>query len=728
MRPRRFLAAALVIAAASVTALAAGSSLASSAATTEFKGRFVCGDRPLAEARIELLGAPRSSGSSGGGGIWGWIAPLDSHPSYTVRGTTYAGSQGEWSFKVPRTKSVNYYLRAVLDDGRGTVVTDYPSTDPVAATPGSGGTNFDDVAVQDYHTQSYPGHECKLWLALKDANASYAQLTGKRPPYGDVVAEYDAPNRGTPYAAYTTIVWPRDYPVADGAGVRHEFWHTIRNASLGSEEAFLDEVSQHDFRVRGSVCARTTPQYAFHEGWAEFWAHDLWPTPACSGIRADDPAVEGNVAWALTRLARNCAAASPRRMVEVMLARGRSIHSLADFEKELRIDATACEGRPLDPHSVPRVKASPPVSDELWVHDLRAALTSVRQRATNLSALLPGADRAAVKARCAVTPCLEAIARKLAPALIRGQLAQARAAAATFQNALSIDAQGELRGHPTKTFVDRIRTTPRSLAQRLATIGIDSVTEALTDARPLATRDHSPGSRLVLGVIRSQRAALVHARQRGTGLVIGPLGWFEWFGDPKKRRTTTTPTVYRFEASFDGLREGTITNQTARDGVVFGSARALGFPGKLPLYVCDTGPRAFLDWAETYACGLGGTPFHYTGTLARLSFPARSVFVLVGATSAVPGGIPVELDGFDAAGTLVLQTARLVGVSSLGDRAGLTGRLSLTPPITAHAIRFIALYVNSAIATVPITPTPVPWLEEPRIMFDELVYRQKPAP
>lgn len=728
MRMNALLAAAVTIAA--LVAALASSSSASTSATTQFKGRFVCGDRPLAQARIELLGAPKDSGSSGGG-IWGWIAPLDSHPNYTVRGTAYADEQGNWSFTVPRTKSVNYYLRAVLDDGRGTVVTAYPSTDPIAATPGSGGTNFDDVSLQDYHTQAYPGHECELWLALEDVARSYAELTGKRPPYGDLVAEYGAPNSGSPYSAYTTIVWPRDYPVGDGAGVRHEFWHTVRNASLGSEPAFLDEVSQFDFRSHTSPCRRTTAQYAFHEGWAEFWARDFSPAPGCRGIQPDDPEVEGDVAWSLTKLAHNCSTVTPKRMVEVMLARGSKIHSLADFVKELGVGSAACQGRPLDPRTVPRTKAAPPVSGDRWVRDLQAALTSVRQRATNLGALLPGADRAAVKARCPSPPCLEAIGRKLAPALIRGQIAQARAAAAVLQKTLSIDAQGELRRHATQTFVDRIRITPRGLARRLAAIGIDSVSKALARVEPLAARDHSAGSRSVLGVLRTQRQALVHAQRRGAGLVIGPLGWFEWFNEPTKRKTkTVAPTTYTFALDASGLPWGEqITSQTARDGMVFGGARALGFPGKLPSYVCDAGVVMRFYDVETYACGPGGASFHYTGTLARLSFAGRSVEVTVGATAITRGGIPVELDAFDAAGSLVTRTATLVG-ADYTTRSDQTRTLSLVPPITSHAIRFVALYVNSAIETTTADPSagnsePPAWFEDPRIQIESFVYRQK---
>jgi hypothetical protein len=725
MRLLRLLAASVFITSALLAVTGATASIASSAATTEFKGRFTCGDRPLAEARIELLGAPRPSSS---GGIFGFIAPLEDHVTSTVKGTAYAGSQGEWSFTVPRTKSVNYYLRAVLDDGRGTIVTEYPSADAAYATPGSGGTNFDDVAVQDYHTQEYPNDECKLWLALKDSVQSYTRLMGKRPPYGDVVAAYGAPNRGVPFAAYTTIVWPHGYVVGSGARARHEFWHTIRNASLGSEDAFLDEVSQQDFRLNSKPCARTTAQYAFHEGWAEFWGRDFWPAPDCFGGKPDDFTVEGNVAWRLTRLALNCSAATPRRMVEVLLAHGPSIHSLADFEKKLGVSATACQGQ-LDPRSVPREKDAPAVTDDRWAHDLRSALTSVRKRATTLAALLPGADRAAIRARCGVPPCPEAIGRKLAPALIRGQLAQARAAAATLQKQLSLDAQAELRGHPSQTFVDRIRTMPEGLARRLTAIGLDSVTKALADVQPLARRDHSTAARSILGVVRSQRESLVRAQRRSAGFVVGPLGWSGWLGSGPKPNTRTATTAYTVEVGLDNLPSGTILGQTAKDGIVFGGARSLGFPGKLPAYVCELGFEASPFGARTYACGGSGSTFHYSGTLARLTTGARSVAVTVSATYLVPGGIPVELDGFDAAGNIVTGDAVLVGSSTATSGAGLVPkRLALTPPLTSHPIKFIALYVNSAIQTVPRGSATAVSREEPRIAFDRLVYEPKVKP
>jgi hypothetical protein len=730
-----------VAAAALVPVIAPEPSSARGTDTTTFKGRFVCGDEPLAGAQVELLGEPRVHSS---------LLGTDFRVGFTVRGTRYANSDGAWSFTVPRTEDTNYYVQVSLDDGRGTIVTHYPNTSATAVVPGSGGTNFNDVPVQDYHSQAYPGEECGLWLELKNAYGDYARLMGKRPPYGPILAQYDAPNRGTPYAAYTTIVWPKGYPTG-GQRVRHEFAHTIRNASLGSEDAFLDEVSQEDFRVRkfDASCTRTTPQYAFHEGWAEFWAGDFLPAPNCRGVKPDDPSVEGDVAWTLTRLEHNCTAASRKRMVEVLLAQGKTIHSLADFVRALGVGSASCLGAPLDPTAVARSQARPPVSDELWMRDLKAGLTSVRKRQSVLGKLLPGADRAAATARCPNPPCLDAIARKLAPSLIRGQVAAAHAAASTLQTALTIDATS-LRGKPTRKFLDSVTLTPPTLAKRMAKIGVDSIGKALAAARPLATRDHSSPTRSVLAVFRSQRSALLHVADSGAGVhayhrAVQPgcvsassdplvaafaaafgIGCYPGWSEAQKK-TSTVPTVYSHEVTFDRFPDGTvITTQPASRGAVFGSAGALGFHGTLPKYVCPGGPTVSSGrWATTPVCSASdiGVGFSYTGTLAKLRFPARSVFATVGATQAIPGGLAAELDGFDAAGAVVARTAVLVGSSTNGQKAIPDDyeKLTLTPSLHVHAIVFVALYVNHPVSSVGLDSKPpqlamaiLSWIEKPR--------------
>jgi hypothetical protein len=686
---KRLLVAVAVATAALVPGLSAASSFASAADTTTFKGRFVCGDWPLAGARVELTGEPREYPILFGifGSAKGYVgAPI----------TARAGSDGEWSFTVPRTSDTNYFVRVVLDDERGTAVTDYPS--PAPASSRTEGTNFNDRTLHDYHTQSYAGPECVLWLALRDGYQDYIKLMAKRPPYGDLVAEYGAPNDGAPYTAYTTIVWPSGYPVNDAAA-RHEFAHTIRNASLGSEARFLDEVSQADFRQPHRPCRQTTTQYAFHEGWAEFWAGDFDPAPLCHGDEeTHDPATEGAVGWELTRLERTCAAASRRRMVQVLLDHGPAIHSLADFVRALGVGTTACAGTQLKPGDVPRSRVSPPVSDELWQRDIRAGLTSVRHRESALGALLPGADRAAVSARCPNPPCTEAIGHKVTPDLIRGQLAQARLVASTLSAQLSPKAKAELVKPPTRSFLDRVTTAPRTLARGLAKIGLDSIDKALAAARPLATHDRSPATRSLLSGLAFQRTELAQAARSGVGLPASAI--------PGAATPTTHAAPTRHVVTFDGLGEGSIVTSTG--GVTFGSAASLKFRGKAPVYVCPAAPTVTHGAALAPACNVPASGFVYAGTMARLASPARTVTARVGATQAVPGGIPVEIDGFDAGGNLVGRTAVLVGSSTNGQGAGPAMRLTLALPRRARPATFIAIYVNSAISSPA------------RLVFDDL--------
>ena len=92
----------------------------------------------------------------------------------------------------------------------------------------------------------------------------------------------------------------------------------------------------------------------------------------------------------------------------------------------------------------------------------------------------------------------------------------------------------------------------------------------------------------------------------------------------------------------------------------------------------------------------------------------------VAATAVTPGGIPVELDGFDADGKLVTGNAVLVGAAYLKYPAG-QRLLTLAPSLHSHAIAFVALYVNNPISSFGLDspPPPLPsfslsWEEKPR--------------
>jgi hypothetical protein len=263
----------------------------------------------------------------------------------------------------------------------------------------------------------------------------------------------------------------------------------------------------------------------------------------------------------------------------------------------------------------------------------------------------------------------------------------------------------------TRRFLATLTRAPLALATTMSRIGVDSLDQALRDARPLATRDHSATTVSILGFFRSQRASLVHPAPTG-GHHFYPDSWGFW-GCPcwseTWKKTSTTPAVNSYEINFE------FTNRE-RSVISFGAPAALGFHGVLPKYVCPAAPRS----ADVPTVGLGpadaqptwgvaptcdardaGADFHYSGMLAKLQFPARSVWTDVGANRAIPGGLAVQFDGFDANGALVVTTAVLVASSTNGDHAWTDHRLTLAPPLhTSRPIVFVALYVNHALSSV----------------------------
>jgi len=249
----------LALAAFAAAPLASGAR-SRTAATTTFKGRFVCdyGGRqvPLTWAQVQLVALGRET-------IYG-----DPY-FHTTASPAVAGTDGEWSFTVPQDANESYRIQIAFT-GAGVTVEDYPAHTPVSWETDS---NYNDRPVQDYGTQVVPTAACGVWAALKDARRDYIRLLGGPPPYGDLTVQYGGATLGWPFTAYTTIVWPTDYP-ATNVEARHEFAHTIRNATM-PEWKFLQDTHDSDFRTRTSPCRRTTDRYAFHEGWAESWAGDF---------------------------------------------------------------------------------------------------------------------------------------------------------------------------------------------------------------------------------------------------------------------------------------------------------------------------------------------------------------------------------------------------------------------------------------------------------------------
>jgi hypothetical protein len=650
--------------------------------TTTYKGRFVCdyGGKQvsLAWARVRLIPLGRET-------IYG-DPYFDTYVPPAV-----AGTDGEWSFSVAQDSNESYEIEIGLT-GAGVTVEDYFARQPVSWRTDS---NYNDRPVHDYGTQVVPTAACGVWAALRDARRDYARLIGSPPPYGDLTVQYGGPNLGSPYTAYTTIVWPNDYS-ATNAEARHEFAHTIRNATM-PEWKFLQDAHDADFRTRSSPCRRTSDRYAFHEGWAEFWAGDFAPAPLCgSGGVVSDSATEGSVAWTLTRLEHSCGAYSRRRTVQTLLDRGSTIHTLDDLTAALG----RCQAAPLAPGSVPRYSVPKPTADK-WSHDVQASINRQRGQITTLTKLLPGLDRSARAATCTHPPCTDAITSRIAPILARGQLAQARLVASS-QQTISTKAAVDLRRPPSRNTIDLVTKVPTTLVKRTAAIGVTTMTKALAAAAPLARGDRSPSTQALLATLTRFRTGYLRSTRTGAALPAGA---------PNGTAPPTTETAgAQHHVAFDGLPSGvTITTQTSDAGVTFGAPSAIQFHGRPPIYVCPSGPIAEHNALVAPACpSPGGVT--YFGTMAYFGKAATTASLRVGATVPIPGGLPVVLEAFDAAGELITGNAVLAGSLSNGQPAGPVVPLGVKAPNPARRISFIAIYVNTQVH------------DDTKLVFDDLVF------
>jgi hypothetical protein len=683
---------------------------ASTGQVTVFTGRFVCdvgGEQlPLVGSTVslDLVGHAGSSGFLGLGGT----GDVFGAPG-VANGLT--GPDGEFHLEVPFLSDSNqdYAVRLALDGPGRVVVRDWPSSAPASF---STGTNENDVPVQDYHTQVFPGDECRVWLAFDAARANYQAITGKGSPEIDV--NYDGPNSGDPWTDYLTVQWPRGYAAdsfdAQKVAALHEFAHVIRNFGFGSAQRAAAELAGFDFMQRRNPCAQTGPRLAFYDGWAEFWAGDYAPAPSCPGVAETDQSVEGMVAWRLVRMERICTADSRGKMDEILAFEGRSVHSLQDFAALL----PPCEPGLVNPSQISSTRHAPQVAPDRYANDLQSLREDAGSEVARIDAQLTDAQRPAANAKCPPTPCTKAIAARIAPAILAGELAQEHAVLHTLDAGVNPATVHRLGA----SFLENVLTTPTALTRTIAAIGATSLSNALAAAQPFLLADHSAASEALIAAVKRARSIdtlLTH----GIPLTRNDASFTSALYDlllptlNKVRQAQRPQATHRLThnlLNFGGLATGAvITSQVP--GATFGSAQALHFPGTAPAHACAAAPTAqHAGPALAPACPDPNLTGYVTaGLLARLASPAENVSVRVGATQTLPGGFPVELDGFDAAGKLVSQDGALVGGSSYTQGTGLATTLMIGAD-HARTIVFVAVFVNSY------------WRQGPDLIFDDLGY------
>jgi hypothetical protein len=298
------------------------------AATMVLQGRFVCSDGgSLAGARVELLQ------------IYSRLLP-EVPPNVRVAVATHADGNGGWRFRVSGSES-NWRVRAVL-----------VNSDVGVKDFGIPWHNYADTLrtqnnrpLADYGTQVVRGAECRLWRAFKAAADGYRRDTGGGHPAGAITVFENAPTAGVPFSPYTDVFWPAGYPTIKNIGTtaqpvirsvaQHEFAHTVRHALDGDRAHFLFDSARFWYARShsGSSCRRTNHGFAFNEGWAEYWADEVRPTPCPNN--PTDFSIERNVAFELKRLDIRCQGVDRGRMVAVLAQNPGRIHSMSDFSNAL---------------------------------------------------------------------------------------------------------------------------------------------------------------------------------------------------------------------------------------------------------------------------------------------------------------------------------------------------------------------------------------------------------
>jgi hypothetical protein len=335
---------------------------------------------------------------------------------------------------------------------------------------------------------------------------------------------------------------------------------------------------------------------------------------------------------------------------------------------------------------------------------VQAEINAAQRLEGLLSVQIPAARRAAAHSGCPQFPCTTALEHIAAPALLAGQLAQARLLASTLSAQVSPRALRALHARPTLAFLKDVSGTPSALARQLGRIGARSVEQSLAAGSAIIHGDHSLATRRLVGLLRSQLTIFTQAGRRGVGLPLASL-----IGGAASRRTHRAPTEQLVR--FGGFPDGTsITTQTAAAGASFGSPQALGFAAAPPVHVCSGGPTVKSGVAVAPDCLSSVSGLRDTGLLARLTLPARAVSVSIGTSQAQPGGFAADIRGFDASGNVVAQNAVLVGSSTNGQAAGPVQSVKAQVFGSIRSIAYIALYFDGSFPPGP------------RLVFDNLAY------
>lgn len=191
--------------------------------------------------------------------------------------------------------------------------------------------------------------DCEIFRLGTVILQDYHTKIGRSPPAGKLrLKRWSAVWDGTPYTYYDYMVLSTGFPTQGNYANEttrrrtffHEFGHSVRHVADGDELHWGWDNFRWAYARSHTGCEVSNVQYAFNEGWAQFWGTQSGlSSGSCSPAL---PATfldwnEDQIGQQLTRLASTlCAPSAPgdcaRKMVEVLERNPGAIHSIREFE------------------------------------------------------------------------------------------------------------------------------------------------------------------------------------------------------------------------------------------------------------------------------------------------------------------------------------------------------------------------------------------------------------
>ncbi len=207
-------------------------------------------------------------------------------------------------------------------------------------------------------TLTLEGTDCALWVGGVEVLDFYQAQVGDPPPANELrFKRWSAINVdiGTPHAFYDMVVVPTDYfEMWDVDTLHHEFAHTVRHVADGSEAHWHGDNLLFIYGRSHNGTEITNKQYAFNEGWAQYWDHFAGPFAAIPNY--GQPSID-YLDWNEMRVGQRLLdlnnEESPALMHEVLIDNP-GTHTVFEFEQrycEATVNNAFCtggdEGRPL---------------------------------------------------------------------------------------------------------------------------------------------------------------------------------------------------------------------------------------------------------------------------------------------------------------------------------------------------------------------------------------------